>query len=136
LTIPNLSKIENGILPPPSKKDVLQLAESLKADDLLTLSGRIPPDIAEILQNRETIKHLRAEQVKKEAKTMNQKVLSTPQYHLPLAKFNRLALPVLLIIAVALSIWYAAPTPVKTGNQLFVLSFRHPGQQLYLYRDG
>jgi transcriptional regulator with XRE-family HTH domain len=57
-----LSKIENGVLPPPSEKVILQLAESLKADkdDLLTLAGRIPPDIAEILQNRETIKHLRA----------------------------------------------------------------------------
>jgi transcriptional regulator with XRE-family HTH domain len=73
-----LSKIENGVLPPPSEKVILHLAESLGADkdDLLTLAGRIPPDIAEILKNRDTIKRLRAERAKKEAKAMNQKVAS------------------------------------------------------------
>ena len=110
-----LSKIENGVLPPPSEKVILRLAESLKADkdDLLMMSGRIPPDIAEIVSNKETIKRLRAEQAKKEAKAMNHKRVSLPGIHLPLKSLYRLALPVLLVMAVALSIWYAAPTPVQ-----------------------
>jgi hypothetical protein len=44
---------------------------------------------------------------------MNPRVLPLPHIHLPLLKLYRLALPVLLVIAVALSIWYAAPTPVR-----------------------
>jgi transcriptional regulator with XRE-family HTH domain len=110
-----LSKIENGVLPPPSEKVILHLAESLGADkdDLLMLAGRIPPDIAEILTNRETIKHLRAERAKKEAKNMNQKSVPLPKIHIPFKSLYRLALPVFLVILVAVSIWYAAPTPVK-----------------------
>ncbi|MQY72258.1 MAG: helix-turn-helix domain-containing protein, partial [Dehalococcoidia bacterium] len=42
-----LSKIENGVLPPPSEKVILRLAEALNADkdELITLAGRIPADI-------------------------------------------------------------------------------------------
>jgi hypothetical protein len=77
------------------------------------LAGRIPPDIAEILTNRETIKHLRAERAKKEAKNMNHKSVPLPKIHIPFKSLYRLALPVFLVILVAVSIWYAAPTPVK-----------------------
>jgi transcriptional regulator with XRE-family HTH domain len=110
-----LSKIENGVLPPPSEKVILHLAESLGADkdDLLMLAGRIPPDIAEILKNRETIKRLRAERAKKEVKTMDQKTSPPPRAPIPWKSLYRLALPVFLVILVAVSIWYAAPTPVK-----------------------
>jgi HTH-type transcriptional regulator, competence development regulator len=68
-----LSKIENGVLPPPIEKVILHLAESLGVDkdDLLILADRIPPDISKILKNRETIKHLQAEQAKKETIKMN-----------------------------------------------------------------
>jgi transcriptional regulator with XRE-family HTH domain len=110
-----LSKIENGVLPPPSEKVIIRLAESLRTDrdDLLTLAGRIPSDITEILNNRRTIKRLRAEQVKKEAKIMNLKNSSMPKARIPFKSLYRLALPVFLFIAIGLSIWYAAPTPVK-----------------------
>ena len=52
-----LSKIENGVLPPPSEKVILRLAEVLNADkdDFITLAGRIPSDIAEMLRNRQTL---------------------------------------------------------------------------------
>jgi transcriptional regulator with XRE-family HTH domain len=38
-----LSKIENGVLPPPSEKVILQLAEILDTDkdELLTLAGKV-----------------------------------------------------------------------------------------------
>ena len=62
-----LSKIENGALPPPSEKVISRLAEVLNADkdDLITLAGRIPSDIAQILQNREALKLLRSDRVQK-----------------------------------------------------------------------
>ena len=49
-----LSKIENGVLRPPSEKVVLRLAEALNADrnELLILAGRIPSDVARALKNR------------------------------------------------------------------------------------
>lgn len=49
-----LSKIENGVLPPPSEKVILMLAEVLNADkdELMTLAGRIPSHIAQMLRSR------------------------------------------------------------------------------------
>ena len=44
-----LSKIESGAVPPPSPKVISRIAMALKADEneLITLAGRIPPDIAQ-----------------------------------------------------------------------------------------
>ena len=49
-----LSKIENGLLPPPSEKVISQLAGVLgvNKDELISLSGRTPADEAQILSNR------------------------------------------------------------------------------------
>ncbi len=62
-----LSKIENGVLAPPSEKVILRLAEVLNADkdELITLAGRIPADIAQMLKNRETLQFLRSDHVQK-----------------------------------------------------------------------
>jgi transcriptional regulator with XRE-family HTH domain len=50
-----LSKIENGMVPPPSAAAILQLAKELKADadELLALAGKAPADVAETLQESE-----------------------------------------------------------------------------------
>lgn len=106
-----LSKIENGALPPPSEKVVKQLAGVLNynEDELLTLAGIIPADIAEILKDRRTREKLRSEQAKR-ARATGIKVPALPRVSLPLKGLYRLALPVFLVIAVALSIWYASPT--------------------------
>jgi len=113
-----LSKIETGALPPPSEKVIRQLAEALNADrdELLTLAGKIPSDIAEILKNRETLEHLRADQAKKEAKAAaaSKKSMSLPKVSIPLKGLYKLALPVFLVIAVAASMWYASPTQALT----------------------
>ena len=47
-----LSKIENGVLPPPSVQAIMQLAEELEADsdELLALAGKISPDVGKTLQ--------------------------------------------------------------------------------------
>lgn len=47
-----LSKIENGRLPPPSEHLILEIARVLKADgcSLVTLSDRVPSDVAQTLK--------------------------------------------------------------------------------------
>ncbi len=111
-----LSKIENGALPPPSEKVIRHLAEVLNydKDELLTLAGIIPSDIAEILKDRKAREKLRAEQAKRASKSTGIKIPALPKVSLPLKGLYRLALPVFLVIAVALSIWYASPTQALT----------------------
>ncbi len=117
-----LSKIENGVLPPPSKKVILQLAEALNADkdELFYLAGIIPSDIAEKLKDQKTLQLLRSRSNKKEASNHEKKrfsipglstpFFSTPAISLPFKGLYRLALPVFLVIAIAASLWYASPT--------------------------
>jgi len=126
-----LSKIENGVLPPPSEKVILQLAEVLNADkdELIIIAGRIPSDIAQLLRDRETLQLLRSERTRKKVKAkkregvllnrfksltreaipMNTKRLSKGAAPV-LKNLSRVAIPVVLVIAVAASLWFAAPT--------------------------
>ncbi|MFC1901389.1 tetratricopeptide repeat protein [Chloroflexota bacterium] len=99
-----LSKIENGALPPPSEKVIRQLAESLKAnkDELLILAGIIPRDITAILKEGDTLKKLRAERAKKEAKA-----LANTKAHKSLF---RVATATVVTILVAILLWLALPT--------------------------
>ncbi len=62
-----LSKIENGVLPPPSERVVSQLAEALNTDkdELLILAGKIPADIAEMLKHKKTLELLRSERTQR-----------------------------------------------------------------------
>ena len=55
-----LSKIESGVVPPPSQKVISRIASALKADEneLITLAGRIPPDIAQTLKNSKMAQRL------------------------------------------------------------------------------
>ncbi|MBI2287852.1 MAG: helix-turn-helix transcriptional regulator [Chloroflexi bacterium] len=66
-----LSKIENGVLPPPSQKVILRLAEVLNADidELMTLAGKISPDITQMLKNREILRLLRSARVQRKARS-------------------------------------------------------------------
>ena len=56
-----LSKIENGVMSPPSQELILKLADALGADkdELLTSAGKVPADIAQILKNRDVLQSLR-----------------------------------------------------------------------------
>jgi transcriptional regulator with XRE-family HTH domain len=118
-----LSKIENGSLPPPSEKVIRALAETLNydKDELLTLAGIIPADIVEILKDRKTRERLRAEKARKETRAAGRKAISLPRVSLPLKGLYRLALPVFMVIAVSLLIWYASPT------QALDISYSAPG---------
>ena len=119
-----LSKIESGAMPPPSEKVISQLAEALNADkdELIILAGKIPSDIAEILQNRETLQHLRSDRAKQMALS-SEKGGETPptlKQWLGYKSLSRLAIPIVLVLAVAASLWFAAPvteTAVAANNQ-------------------
>lgn len=119
-----LSKIENGVMPPPSEKTILQLAKALNTDKdaLMLLAGKIPSDIAELLQERDTLQLLRSEHAQKKVREASQKedkpsiirkVKSMPTVSIPpipLKGLYRLAIPIVLVIAMAASLWYASPT--------------------------
>jgi len=111
-----LSKIETGITPPPSEKVILQLAEALDADkdELLTLAGRIPPDIAEILKDPKALAMLRSKGSAKKSETSGWKGVKMPKSSAALKTLYRVAIPLILVIAVATSLWFATPTKALT----------------------
>ncbi len=57
-----LSKIEGGGMPPPSEKVIIKLALVLHADkdELITLAGKIPSDLSQILKSKKTLQFLRS----------------------------------------------------------------------------
>jgi transcriptional regulator with XRE-family HTH domain len=116
-----ISKIENGILPPPSEKVVIQLTEALHADreELLLLAGILPPDIIEKLKDPKFLKTLRS-RIEKDATRKAEKPrfslpgVSMPNIRVPVMALSfkplyRVAMPILLVIAIAASLWYASP---------------------------
>ena len=114
-----LSKIENGALPPPSEKVILQLAEVLNTDkdDLITLAGKIPSDIAGMLKDRETLKLLRSNRMQKKAGASAKKEGTISLLN---KRFAKVALAAILAIVIGISIWFAAPvtdTAVAANNQ-------------------
>ena len=70
-----ISKIENRVLPPPSEKVILRLAEVLNADkdELMILAGKIPSDIAEMLKDRVTLQFLRSDLAQKKIRSASKK---------------------------------------------------------------
>ena len=103
-----LSKIESGVVPPPSEKVISQIAEALNADkdELTILAGRIPPDIAQILQNRETLQRLRSAQTRQMARA-SKKGGGTGA---TMKSLSKIAIPIVLVLAVAAALWFAVPT--------------------------
>lgn len=61
-----LSKIESGVLDPPKEDKIIKLAKVLKTnkDELITLAGKVPSDIAPILLKRGVIPLLRSSTLK------------------------------------------------------------------------
>lgn len=57
-----LSKIESGVMSPPSEDKIIKLAKVLNADkdELITLAGKVPSDLAQILKNRGVVQFLRS----------------------------------------------------------------------------
>ena len=70
-----VSKIENGVMPPPSEKAILRLAAVLNADKdkLMLLAGKVPSDIVQMLKNPETLDLLRSSRTPQK-RTMTSKI--------------------------------------------------------------
>jgi len=107
-----LSKIENGTLPPPSERVIRELAETLNTeyDELLTLAGIIPSDIAEILEDRDTREKLRSKHIKSKTGPSKPKEPASARDPISFKGLYKFALPVFLVIAIAASLWFATPT--------------------------
>jgi transcriptional regulator with XRE-family HTH domain len=112
-----LSKIENGPLPPPSEKVQSKLAKALNTDkgELMILAGKIPPDIAELLTNRNTLRVLRSvkqggqmlrasDEKRRSLQKTSGKVLKNRR-NLP-----KMAAALATTLAVAAFIWLTAPS--------------------------
>jgi len=118
-----LSKIENGILPPPSEKLILQLAEALDADkdELIILAGKIPADIAQMLKSRKTLQLLRSDRIQREIRASSNKKGAVLLMNNK--SFARIAAAIILVIAVGASLWFASPTTdtaLAANNEGFV----------------
>jgi transcriptional regulator with XRE-family HTH domain len=112
-----LSKIESGAMPPPSEKILSRLAEVLKVDkdELMTLAGKIPPDIAQILKSRETLQFLRSDRIQKRIRATKKKERTNMMKNLAdYKKLSRVAIAIVLVSAVAASLWFASPTKALT----------------------
>jgi len=70
-----LSKIENGVLPPPSEKVILKLAEALNVskDRLMLLAGKIPSDIVDVLRDERILRRLRLVHARQIRQSANKK---------------------------------------------------------------
>ncbi|MFC1983986.1 helix-turn-helix domain-containing protein [Chloroflexota bacterium] len=118
-----LSKIESGAMPPPSKSILFKLADALNIDreELLILAGKIPSDIAEMLRDTKILKRLRSSYKKNRKSAVSGK--EGVRFMKSLVDFKqvaKVALASLLTIAVATSLWLAAPTPsLKAANFTF-----------------
>lgn len=105
-----LSKMENELLPPPSEKVIQRLAEalSINKDELLSLGGKIPSDITELLKNPEILERLRAEQTREEKPvSLNETKNQSPKTSI---KPVGVIAAIILVAIVATLIWFAAPT--------------------------
>ncbi len=111
-----LSKIESRVMPPPSEQVIHRLAEVLDTDrdELLLLAGKIPADIAQMLKNQEVVKSLRSgKRIKKIRAAHRNEGMIKMKNLMKWKTLTRAALPLMLVVAVAASLWYAAPLPVK-----------------------
>jgi len=111
-----LSKIESGAMPPPSEKVIQRLTEALNADkdELMTLAGKIPSDIAQILKTREALQFLRSGRTQKKIGAASKKEGSGMMKNLVNYKsLSKIAIPIVLVCAVAASLWFASPLPAK-----------------------
>ncbi|MBA7666249.1 hypothetical protein ES703_74328 [subsurface metagenome] len=111
-----LSKIENGAVPPPSDKVISKLAKALNAvkDELLILAGKIPPELVQILKNKETLQRLRAAHAREIARSSSKQRRFTPmiKYLKGLTKIkglSRITVSIVLVLAIAASLWFTAP---------------------------
>lgn len=57
-----LSKIESGVMDPPSEEVIIKIAKILDTDkdELITLAGKVPSDVSNILRKKGVLQFLRS----------------------------------------------------------------------------
>jgi transcriptional regulator with XRE-family HTH domain len=95
-----LSKIENGVMPPPTRGIVVLLAEvfRINKNELISLAGKTPVNIA---------------RMRRKLNAGGRRRFSMPRISIKPALVYRVALALFLVIAFSTSLWYASPAPVK-----------------------
>jgi transcriptional regulator with XRE-family HTH domain len=95
-----LSKIENGVMPPPIKGIIIRLAEVLERNinELMSLAGKNPVDIA---------------RMREKLSAGSKRRFIMPKTSLSQNTIYRVVLVIFLVVAFAASLWYASPAPVK-----------------------
>ena len=70
-----LSKIESGVMSPPSEKVIMKLARVLGAnkDELITLAGKVPSDLSRILRDESVVRFLRSSSSREIGKLLKEK---------------------------------------------------------------
>ena len=118
-----LSKIENGVKPPPSQNVIIRLAEILRvdADELLASAGKVPADIVSKLKDRDTLHALRGSLFSNNNMVSSNRPGGTAMIRnlFDYRKFSRVAIPVLLVAAVASSLWFGTPAPTRALQMEF-----------------
>ena len=96
-----ISKLENGTMPPPSRKILVKLAAALDIDEdiLMVLAGKMKP--------RRELK------VKNPFRIDQFDHLTRGMGAMNIKSFARVAVAILLVMLVGTSLWFASPTPVQ-----------------------
>jgi len=109
-----LSKLENGKMPPPSKKVIPQMAKALNVGkgELMALAGRVP-SVSKRGEALRMLKHF--------SRLPNLPILpkSLPKISVPNKSWARVAISVVLVIALGASLWFASPQPAKAIDITF-----------------
>ena len=109
-----LSKIESGAVPPPSPKVISRIAMALKADEneLITLAGRIPPDIAQTLRkSMMTQRLIRVSNKLREGTEMSFQNLKRVKNSRVL---SRVAISLVMVMLISASLFFASPVSALT----------------------
>jgi transcriptional regulator with XRE-family HTH domain len=95
-----LSKIENGVMPPPTKGIIIRLAQVLERNinELMSLAGKNPVDIA---------------RMREKLSAGSKRRFIMPKISPSQKTIYRMVLVLFLVIAFGASLWYASPAPVK-----------------------
>ncbi|MFC1918221.1 tetratricopeptide repeat protein [Chloroflexota bacterium] len=128
-----LSKIETGIMPPPTEKVIILIAKVLNIgkDELFAAAGKISSDTKEELKDQKTLQVLRSSLGRKKAKALRERkgfiqrlgrITALPEAIVH-NKFPRVIIAAVLVVLVGTLLWFSAPvadTAVSANNQGFV----------------
>ncbi|MBI4295625.1 MAG: helix-turn-helix domain-containing protein [Chloroflexi bacterium] len=115
-----ISKLENGAMRIPSEQLIERLATVLSADkdELLTLAGKIPADILEMLKNQQVRRLLRSPRMQRKFRASSRKGggIAMNLRGMNFGGLVRVATAVTLVVAIGASLWLSSPGPARAFN--------------------